>query len=168
MPAANWFEHQVLQFINNPHAKGEYPDPTGMGKSWDILTAPDPTGYSVPVNTVSVGDGDVAVIYRTDAGADHRDPGKIVAIARITSSPWFSRWGYAQVSWELQLLPPECWIGSTDMKNSGLWDHKVPFTQGNPAPSPVHLTEEQWAWLQERFPTSAVEWLKQHADDTSN
>ena len=69
---------RALLFISNPHATG-YPDPTGFGAGYDVLTAPDPDGYSVPYNRKSVSDGDVAVVYRVDRNAKFRDPGHIVA-----------------------------------------------------------------------------------------
>lgn len=162
MPRADVFGHRALLFINNPHAS-TFVDPTGMGKHYDIVTDPAPTGYSVPVNAVSVGDGDVGVVYRVDGGAHHRDPGKIVAVARITTSPWRNRWGEAGVNWEVMLLPPEEWVTSQEMKASGLWMNRVPLTQQNQASSPVQLDLQQWQWLTAQLPTAAVDWLETHA-----
>lgn len=157
--------HRVLLFISNPQVPGPYPDPTGFGPAYDVLTAPEPTGYSVPSNAKSVEDGDVAVIYRVDAGAQMRDPGQIVAIARITSSPWYTRHGYTDVNWQLQLLPPKAWIKSADMKKSGLWTNKVPLSMNKQALSPVQLDTQQWSWLARRLPPTAVGWLEAHTRD---
>lgn len=156
--------HRALLFLNNPHAKG-YPDPTGIGGGYDILTAPDPTNYSVPVNRKSVNDGDVAVVYRVDPAAVKRDPGKIVAVARVTSSPWFNRWEEARINWVVLLLPPEAWISSVDMKASGLWTRRVPFSANKQASSPVGLNRKQWNWLVDHLPGAALTWLEQHAAD---
>ncbi len=164
MTKADVFGHQAWLFINNPHAS-TFVDPTDQGPHYDILTDPVPATYSVPRNAVSIGDGDVAVVYRVDANAYRRDPGRIVATARITSSPWHNRFGEAGVNWEVRLLPPEAWISSDQMKASGLWTNRVPLTQQTQASSPVHLDEQQWHWLTSHLPLAAVEWLEQHATD---
>lgn len=164
MARAAVFGHRALLFINNPHAS-TFPDPTDLGPHYDILTDPVPVTYSVPVNAVSVGDGDVAVVYRVDGNAHRRDPGKIVAMARITSSPWHNRFGEAGVNWEIRVLPPEAWITSVQMKASGLWTNRVPLTQQTQASSPVRLDEQQWQWLSKNLPEAAVEWLEEHASD---
>jgi hypothetical protein len=153
---------RALLFISNPHAAG-YLDPTGFGPGYDVLTAPEPDGYSVPYNRKSVSDGDVALVYRVDGGAKLRDPGQIVAVACVTSSPWFDRNGYAQVNWKLQLLPPELWISSVDMKASGHWQGRVPFTTNKQATSPVELDASQWNWIERQLPKPALKWLSDHA-----
>lgn len=153
---------RALLFVSNPHVKG-YSDPTGFAAGYDVLTAPEPDGYSVPYNRKSVGDGDVAVVYRVDAEATLRDPGKIVAVARVTSSPWFDRHGYASVNWKLQLLPPESWISSADMRSSGHWQGRMPFTTNKQGTSPVELDVDQWGWLSARLPVAALQWLTDHA-----
>ena len=89
--------------------------------------------------------------------------GGIVAVARVTSSPWFDRNGYGQVNWKLQLLPPELWILSADMKSSGHWQGKVPFTTNKQATSPVELDTRQWNWIAGRLPKPALKWLSDHA-----
>lgn len=150
-------------FVNNPHA-GDYPDPTKMGKSYDILTAPEPNGYSVPVNRHSIGDGDVAVVYRVLENAVKRVPGAIVAIAGISSSRWENRYGYAGVNWKLQVLPVERWIHSAEMISSGLWTNHVPFTTQTQTSSPVELNTQQWAWITQRLPGAALDWLDKHAE----
>lgn len=148
-------------FVNNPHA-GDYPDPTGMGKSYDVLTAPNTSSYSVPVNRLAIDDGDVAVIYRVSGNAVKRVPGAIVAIAGITSSPWRDRDGNSGVNWELQPLPVESWIHSADMLSSGLWHNHVPLTTQTQTSSPVELNARQWAWIIQRMPGAAVDWLDNH------
>jgi hypothetical protein len=161
MAKARFHGHRVLLFINNPTSSG-FIDPTGMGGSYDVMTAPDTSSYSVPVNAVSVEDGDIAVVYRADYTAVRRDPGRIVAVARITSSPWRSRWD-TEVNWGLLRLPPEAWISSADMHSSGLWTNKVPLS-GNPqASSPVQLGADQWKWIAQQLPDAAVDWLASHA-----
>lgn len=164
MPNAELHGHGVWLFINNPHSSA-FPDPLGFGASYDILTDTNPVSYSVPINSVSIGDGDVAFVYRVSAGAVKRDPGAVVAVARVRSSPWFTRWGYCEVNWELQPLPPEMWLASADMQASGLWQNRVPFTGQNLASSPVRVTREQWEWLSVRLPATALAWLEDHAID---
>jgi hypothetical protein len=155
---------RALLFINNPHStSGDYPDPVGFGPAYDILTAPDPTGYSVPYNRKSVEDGDITMIYRVDAGAVMRNPGHVVAVARITSSPWFSRNDYALVNWQVRLLPPELWISSQAMQASGHWQRRSPFTGNKQASSPVELDSAQWPWMAAQLPDAAVAWLTDHA-----
>jgi len=134
-----------------------------MGAAYDVLTAPDPSAYSVPMNRKSVGDGNVAVIYRVDVGAYRRDPGQIVAIARVTSSPWFHRNGFAEVNWDVQLLPPESWISSADMQGSGFWVNRVPFSSNTQVSSPVELNQSQWGWITSRLPAEALKLLEAHA-----
>jgi hypothetical protein len=74
------------------------------------------------------------VIYRVDRGGVNRDPGRIVGVARITSSPWSSyRAAYTGVNWEFQPLPLEDHIPSVEMKQSGLWKRKVPFSSKSQA-----------------------------------
>lgn len=167
-PKADVHGHRVLMFFNNPQVNDPsygWVDPTGFSPSYDILTDPDPSSYSVRVNAKSVDDGDIAVVYRVDAHATNRDPGKIVAIARITSGPWFSRDGYAFVNWTVRCLPPERWIDSGEMKSSGLWTNRVPLSRNKQASSPVQLDEEQWGWLAPRLPASALAWLEEHTVD---
>lgn len=149
-------------FVNNPHAGG-YSDPTKMANGYDVLTAPDTSDYSVQANRSSIDDGDVAVVYRVLANAVKRDPGAIVAIARIKSSPWCDRNGYANVNWELQALPVESWIPSADMHTSGLWQNHVPLTTQTQTSSPVLLDAQQWTWIIQRLPGAAVDWLDKHA-----
>jgi hypothetical protein len=134
-----------------------------MGLGYDILTAPHRHDYSVPVNRRAVGDGDVAVVYRVEAGAPHRDPGRIVAVARINSSSWQRRDGHTAVSWHVRTLPLEAWISSVDMKASGLWTNRVPFTSQAQASSPVELGVDQWSWIADRLPAAARTWLEEHA-----
>lgn len=98
VPKAAVHGHRVLLFGNNPQVTDPtfgWVDPTGLSPAYDILTDPDPRSSSVRVTARSVEDGDVAVVYRVGANATNRDPGQIVAIARITSGPWFSRDGDA-------------------------------------------------------------------------
>lgn len=167
-PKADVNGHRVLLFGNNPHVTDPnfgWVDPTGLSPAYDILSDPDPRNYSVRVTARSVEDGDVAVVYRVDANATNRDPGRIVAIARITSSPWFSRDGDAFVNWTLLRLPPEHWISSQDMKTSGLWMNRVPLSRNKQASFPVHLDQDQWDWLAQRLPATALTWLEDHTID---
>jgi hypothetical protein len=95
-------------FVNNPHltaTNGGRITPDGI--AYDVLTDPTPTSYSVWINARSVDGGDVALVSHVDAGATRRDSGAIVAVARISSSPWFNRNGNAFVNWTLPILPPE-------------------------------------------------------------
>lgn len=156
---------RVHLFINNPHADG-YADPTGMDIGYDVLTdkSAEATCYSVPVNRRSIGDGDVAVVYRVGGGAKRRDPGAIVAYALITSSPWKTRTGNAQVNWRVQPLPLEAWIHSSDMIKSGHWAGHTPFTQQTQASSPVELDPDQWGWIFERLPEAALQAMTDHAE----
>lgn len=155
---------RALLFVNNPFSR-DFTDPTEMGIGYDVLTALDPTNYAVPVSRKAVADGDVAVVYRVDAGAQRRDPGRVVAIACITSSPWITRSGWASVNWQLQILPPESWISSKDMKKSGFWTNRVPLSTNTRATSPVELDADQWGWISSRLPETALCRLTKHAQD---
>lgn len=151
---------RVLLFVNNPHltaTNGGWITPDGM--AYDVLTDPAPTSYSVRVNARSVEDGDVALVYRVGAHATRRDPGAIVAVAQISSSPWFNRHGDAFVNWTLYLLPPESWIHSREMKSSGLWVNRSPLHDSQRASFPVELHDDQWAWVANRLPAHTREWL---------
>lgn len=119
---------------------------------------------SVRFTLMSIGDGDVAVVYRVARGAVKRVPGHVVAIAQITSGTWMDRHLGTYVNWNVQLLPPEDWIlSAADMQASGLWPNKVPFTNNNQATSPVELDAGRWAWLEQRLPPAGVKWLSDFA-----
>lgn len=154
------FGVRVHLFINNPPLS-VYPGSTPAG-GYDVLTDDD-GNYSVPYNRVSIGSGDVAVVYRAEPHATKRDPGYIVGVARITSSPWELAPDQFRVDWTLRLLPRKAWISSGDMKASGLWSRKVPFSPNEQVANPVEQDAPRWGWLSARLPGSTVAWLDKHA-----
>ena len=147
-------------FINNPLAS-EYPSGTTTS-GYDVLTDDD-GNYSVPYNRRHIYDGDVAVVYRVERNATLREPGNIVAVARITSSPWMLTANEARVNWTLRKLQRRAWISSADMRSSGLWDHKVPFSSNGQVANPVEQDVQRWHWLRKRLPKATLTWLDAYA-----
>ena len=145
---------RVLLFVNNPH------DHT-YGWDYDILTANDTDSYSVSTGRVNIEDGDAGIVYRVGANAHWRDPGAIVAVSRITSSPWYGQSNYAFVNWELKRLAPEAWITSDEMKKSGLWANRQPLSR-NTASGPSGVYVDQWDWLAPRLGQDVVDWMSRY------
>ncbi|WP_278314953.1 hypothetical protein [Lolliginicoccus levis] len=150
----------VWMFVNNPHVTTGWPDPHGISDSYDIVTAPDTESYSVGRGIKLIGPGDIGLVYRADRGAQMRKKGKIVAVARITSTPQEASDGNTYVEWELCRLPPEAWIDEQQMLASGNWTYDVrPFGGSHQAPA-SRVRPDQWEWLKRTLPSAVVDWLK--------
>ncbi len=147
-------------FINNPLAS-KYPSGTTTS-GYDVLTDDD-GNYSVPYTRRHIYDGDVAVVYRVEPNATLREPGNIVAVARITSSPWMMTADDARVYWTLRKLQRRAWISSADMRSSKLWDDKVPFSSNGQVANPVEQDLQRWHWLSSRLPKATLTWLDAYA-----
>ena len=155
---------RVHLFLSNPHV-ANYPVADGQLPGYDVLTEDDPTGYSVPYNRVNIADGDIGLVYRVfEPRTSHRRPGKIVAVARIRSTPFEPAGGWAAVNWDLRALAPEFWITDVDMEASGLWRvGKFPFLDGTRISQPVGQTAAQWNFVAAKLPASIQDWLDKHA-----